>query len=65
MMPMSALAAGRGVSLPSMGCAAICLAAHTTGAYSRIRRRFNLPTDPIATLNMVKRPMAQASDTPR
>ncbi|KEO61702.1 acyl-CoA dehydrogenase [Thioclava indica] len=43
MMLMSALAAGRGISLPSMGCAAIALAAHTTGAYSRIRQQFNLP----------------------
>lgn len=43
MMLMSALAAGRGISLPSMGCGAIALAAHTTGAYSRIRQQFNLP----------------------
>lgn len=43
MMLMSALAAGRGISLPSMGCAAIALAAHTTGAYARIRQQFNLP----------------------
>jgi acyl-CoA dehydrogenase len=43
MMLMSALAAGRGISLPSMGCAAIALSAHTTGAYSRIRQQFNLP----------------------
>ncbi len=43
MMLMSALAAGRGISLPSMGCAAIALSAHTTGAYARIRKQFNLP----------------------
>ncbi|MBV7377999.1 acyl-CoA dehydrogenase [Maritimibacter dapengensis] len=43
MMLMSALAAGRGISLPSMGCAAIALSAHTTGAYSRIREQFGLP----------------------
>lgn len=43
MMLMSALAAGRGISLPSMGCAAIALSAHTTGAYSRIREQFDLP----------------------
>ncbi|RKT32793.1 acyl-CoA dehydrogenase [Roseovarius halotolerans] len=42
-MLMSALAAGRGISLPSMGCAAIALSAHTTGAYARIRQQFNLP----------------------
>jgi acyl-CoA dehydrogenase len=43
MMLMSALAAGRGISLPSMGCAAIALCAHTTGAYARVRQQFNLP----------------------
>jgi acyl-CoA dehydrogenase len=43
MMLMSALAAGRGISLPSMGCAAIAYSAHTTGAYARIREQFNLP----------------------
>ncbi|WCR10666.1 acyl-CoA dehydrogenase [Paracoccus stylophorae] len=43
MMLMSALAAGRGISLPSMGCAAIALCAHTTGAYARIRQQFDLP----------------------
>ncbi|MBF9044378.1 acyl-CoA dehydrogenase [Rhodobacterales bacterium HKCCE4037] len=43
MMLMSALAAGRGISLPSMGCAAIALSAHATGAYARIRQQFNLP----------------------
>ena len=42
MMLMSALAAGRGISLPSMGCAAIAFSAHTTGAYARIRQQFNL-----------------------
>ena len=43
MMLMSALAAGRGISLPSMGCAGIALSAHTTGAYARIREQFRLP----------------------
>lgn len=43
MMLMSALAAGRGISLPSMGCAAIALSAHTTGVYARIRQQFSLP----------------------
>ena len=42
-MLMSALAAGRGISLPSMGCAAIAVSAHTTGAYARVREQFNLP----------------------
>ncbi len=43
MMLMSALAAGRGISLPSMGCAAIALSAHASGAYARIRQQFGLP----------------------
>ena len=43
MMLMSALAAGRGISLPSMGAAAIALSAHTTGAYARVREQFGLP----------------------
>jgi acyl-CoA dehydrogenase len=43
MMLMSALAAGRGISLPSLSCAATALSAHTTGAYSRIREQFGIP----------------------
>lgn len=43
MMLMSALAAGRGISLPSLSAAAVALAAHTSGAYARIREQFNLP----------------------
>jgi acyl-CoA dehydrogenase len=42
-MLMSALAAGRGVSLPSQSAAAAAFAAHTTGAYARVRTQFNLP----------------------
>lgn len=40
---MSALAAGRGISLPSMSAAAAAFSAHTTGAYARIRQQFGLP----------------------
>ncbi len=43
MMLMSALAAGRGISLPSMSAAASALSAHTSGAYARIRQQFGLP----------------------
>jgi acyl-CoA dehydrogenase len=43
MMLMSALAAGRGISLPSLSAAAVALAAHTSGAYARVREQFNLP----------------------
>ena len=42
-MLMSALAAGRGISLPSLSAAAGAAAAHTTGAYARVREQFNVP----------------------
>jgi acyl-CoA dehydrogenase len=42
-MLMSALAAGRGISLPSLSAAGAAYAAHTTGAYARIREQFHLP----------------------
>jgi len=42
-MLMSALAAGRGISLPSLSAAATALCARTTGAYARIRQQFNIP----------------------
>lgn len=43
MMLMSALAAGRGVSLPSLSSASSVVAAHTSGAYARIRQQFGVP----------------------
>lgn len=43
MMLMSALAAGRGISLPSLSAAAAAISAHSTGAYSRIREQFGIP----------------------
>ena len=42
-MLMSALAAGRGISLPSLATASACFAARTTGAYARIREQFGIP----------------------
>src|SRR5258708_29908891 len=42
-MLMSALAAGRGISLPSLSAAGAAFAAHTTGAYARIREQFHQP----------------------
>lgn len=42
-MLMSALAAGRGISLPSLSAAAGAFAAHTAGAYARVREQFKLP----------------------
>jgi acyl-CoA dehydrogenase len=40
---MIALAAGRGISLPSLSAAGTAFAARTTGAYAHIRRQFNVP----------------------
>src|SRR5215472_10804537 len=42
-MLMSALAAGRGISLPSLSAAAAAFAAHVTGAYASIREQFHVP----------------------
>jgi acyl-CoA dehydrogenase len=41
-MLMSALAAGRGISLPSLSAAGAVYTAHTTGAYARIRKQFHI-----------------------
>ena len=56
MMLMSALAAGRGVSLPSLACAATTLAAHSSGAYARVREQFGLP---IAKFGGIQEPLAR------
>ncbi|MDQ8032348.1 MAG: acyl-CoA dehydrogenase [Bordetella sp.] len=42
-MLMSALAAGRGISLPSLSAAGTVMSAHATGMYARVRRQFNIP----------------------
>ena len=42
-MLMSALAAGRGISLPSLSAAAAVFCAHTSGAYARVREQFHVP----------------------
>ena len=41
-MLMSALAAGRGISLPSLSAAGAAYSAHVTGAYARIREQFHV-----------------------
>ncbi len=41
-MLMSALAAGRGISLPSLSAAAVSFSAHTSGAYARVRKQFGI-----------------------
>jgi alkylation response protein AidB-like acyl-CoA dehydrogenase len=42
-MLMTALAAGRGISLPSQSAASAAACARATGAYARVRRQFNVP----------------------
>jgi len=42
-MLMTALAAGRSISLPSQSAASAAMAARTSGAYARIRTQFNVP----------------------
>src|SRR5262249_58917260 len=42
-MLMSALAAGRGISLPSLSAAGTAVAAPTTRAYARVRGAFHAP----------------------
>jgi acyl-CoA dehydrogenase len=42
-MLMSALAAGRGISLPSLSSAGAAFAAHVTGAYASLREQFHVP----------------------
>lgn len=42
-MLMSALAAGRGISLPSQSSAGAAYTARVSGAYARVRQQFNIP----------------------
>src|SRR5690606_37105125 len=42
-MLVSALAAGRGISLPSQSVSGAKTSARTTGAYARLRRQFGIP----------------------
>jgi len=42
-MLMSALSAGRSISLPALSAGTVKLAARTTGAYARIREQFGIP----------------------
>jgi acyl-CoA dehydrogenase len=42
-MLVSALAAGRGISLPSLSAAGCAFHAHTSGMYARVREQFHVP----------------------
>jgi len=59
-MLMSALAAGRGISLPSLSAAGAAFAARTTGAYARVREQFNVP---IGKFEGVQRRLARMAAT--
>lgn len=55
-MLMTALAAGRGISLPSQSAASAAMCARATGAYARIRTQFNVP---IGKFEGIQEPMAE------
>ncbi|MBB4260258.1 MULTISPECIES: acyl-CoA dehydrogenase [unclassified Bradyrhizobium] len=55
-MLMTALAAGRGISLPSLSAAGAAYAASTTGAYARIREQFGIS---ISKFEGVEEPLAR------
>lgn len=59
-MLMGALAAGRGISLPSMSCAGAAVAAHSSGAYARIREQFGRP---VGEFEGVREPLARIATT--
>ncbi|MBV9218938.1 MAG: acyl-CoA dehydrogenase [Methylobacteriaceae bacterium] len=59
-MLMGALAAGRGVSLPSLSAAGVAFAARTSGAYARIREQFNIP---IGRFEGIREPLARLAAT--
>lgn len=59
-MLMSALAAGRGISLPSLSAAGAAYAARTTGAYARIREQFNIA---IGKFEGIEEPLARIAGT--
>ncbi len=59
-MLMTALAAGRGISLPSLSAAGAAYAARTTGAYARIREQFGIP---IGRFEGIEEPLARIAGT--
>src|SRR5256885_5468665 len=59
-MLMTALAAGRGISLPSLSAAGAAYAARTTGAYARIREQFGIA---IGKFEGIEEPLARIAGT--
>src|SRR5256714_6429012 len=59
-MLMTALAAGRGISVPSLSAAGAAYAARTTGAYARIREQFGIS---ISKFEGVEEPLARIAGT--
>ncbi len=59
-MLMTALAAGRGISLPSLSAAGAAFAARTTGAYARVREQFHVP---ISMFEGVQEPLGRIAAT--
>jgi acyl-CoA dehydrogenase len=55
-MLMDSLAAGRGISLPSLSCGGAQLATRTVGAYGSVRRQFGMP---IGRFEGIEEPMAR------
>lgn len=55
-MLMTALAAGRSISLPSQSAASAAMCARATGAYARVRTQFNVP---IAMFEGIQEPLAE------
>jgi acyl-CoA dehydrogenase len=54
-MLMTALAAGRGISLPSQSAASAAVCARATGAYARVRTQFDVP---IGMFEGIRKPLA-------
>src|SRR5450631_4029615 len=59
-MLMAALAAGRGISLPSQSAAGTAYAARTSGAYARVREQFHVP---IGKFEGIEEPLARIAGT--
>lgn len=59
-MLMTALAAGRGISLPSLSAAAAAYVARTAGAYARVREQFGIP---IGKFEGIEDPLARIAGT--